>query len=53
MSRRTGGGFSPRLLLLLVAVVCFVVVASGTITIAGMSLLAIGFAAFAASFIFP
>ena len=53
MSRRAGGGIGPRLLLLLVAVVCFVVVAFGTNSVGPVNLLSIGLASFAASFIFP
>ena len=41
------------MLLLLVAVVCFVLAAFGTSTVGPVNLVGIGFAAFAASFIFP
>jgi hypothetical protein len=43
----------PRILLLLIAVVCFVVAAFGTNSLGPANLTGIGLAAFAASFIFP
>ena len=52
MSRRGSAGVGPRVLLLIAAVVCFVLVAVD-INLGGLDLAAIGLALFAASFIFP
>jgi hypothetical protein len=52
MSRRGGGGVGPGTLLLILAVICFVLVAVG-VDIGRLNLPAIGLALFAASFIFP
>lgn len=52
MSRRAGGGVGPGTLLLIIAVICFVLLAAG-IDVGSLNLAAIGLAAFAASFIFP
>jgi hypothetical protein len=52
MSRRAGGGVGPGTLLLILAVICFVMVAAG-IDIGKLNLAAIGLALFAGSFIFP
>lgn len=53
MSRRASSGVGPRILLLLIAVLCFVVAAFGTNAIGPVNLTGIGLAAFAASFVFP
>ena len=52
MSRRASAGAGPRLLLLLAAVVCFLLAAFG-VNIDAVNIVLIGFAAFAASFLFP
>ncbi len=52
MARRGGAGVGPRVLLLIAAVACFVLVAFG-VNVGEVNLGALGLALFAASFIFP
>ena len=52
MSRRASSSAGPRILLLLVAVVCFLLSAFG-VDIDAVNIVLVGFAAFAASFLFP
>ena len=54
MARRAGAGVGPRIILLILAVVCFAIVAFGiNLDLGGVNFGGLGLALFAASFIFP
>ena len=54
MARRGGSALGPRIILLILAVVCFAIVAFGIdLDLGGVNLGALGLALFAASFIVP
>ena len=54
MARRGGSAIGPRIILLILAVVCFAIVAFGiNLNLGGVNFAGLGLALFAASFIFP
>ena len=54
MARRGGSAIGPRIILLVLAVVCFAIVAFGiSLNLGAVNFAGLGLALFAASFIFP
>lgn len=54
MARRGGTAIGPRVILLVLAVICFAMLAFGiSVNLAGVNLGWLGLALFAAAFIFP
>lgn len=54
MARRGGTAIGPRIILLILAVICFAILAFGIdLDLGGINFAGLGLAFFAASFIFP